>query len=159
MTPHALLCVLLEVSVATAQPARPNHAAFILTPIPVEKLSESERKDREAYLHEARGLARFLDRLWPYLVNDNGKPDQNLSLTALTAVAQFDSALCALNPEPTVGEALARVRVYQKWLKLIARDMDRARSNGVSTDKSEMMLYRFRLSIDRNYRPLFSRAV
>jgi hypothetical protein len=161
MTLYAVICVLLEVPVAIAHPARPNHAALIHTPTPAERLSASARADRAAYLSEAQALGRFLDRCWASTVYECARPnpDPNLFANALTALEQFDAAVCTLNPDPTVGEALARVRVYRTWLGLIARGMERARANGADLGFADRMLARTLRILKNNYQPLFSRAV
>jgi hypothetical protein len=163
MTFYLVFCVLVEIPVALAPVARPNHAALIETSVcarPVEQLPENERRDREAGRAEARALARYMDRCWTVLVYESAKPNPNpfICLDAVTVLMQFDTALWTLNQNPTVTEAVARVRVYRAWLFLIGRVLEPARANGLNVSATDQMLPRFLRYLDQNYKPLFARA-
>lgn len=71
---------------------------------------------------EAAALARYFDRCWSDTVDHD---DYGRAIYLSVVVCQFDNSLLALNPNPTVGEAIARVGAYQPVLALVQREIER----------------------------------
>lgn len=154
---HFLLaCAMTNLPGAAIQPARPNLKALICLPTPLEKLPAKQRIAVEEHLEETTALCRYLNRVWNRLAVKGD--DTNLLFASVTAIQQFDSALQNLNPNPTVMEAIARVRAYRVWFTIIQRGMERARAkvDVQQLQKSYLRAWRF---IDESYCPLFARSL
>ena len=121
-----------------------------------ENLTESKCREQKAALREPEQLARYLARIRNKFAIDGAEPD--LLFSSLVALEQFDSALWALNPDVTVGEALERVRAYRVWLGYIQNGIHRAHDSDRKVEDLERYFARVVRGLDRRYRPLFARA-
>lgn len=78
---------------------------------------------------ETVALAKYLNRAWVVATLDD---PYNYAVNLLTVIQPFGSALLALNPNPTVGEAVACVRAYNpssRWSGGKLNVTKRTRSN------------------------------
>jgi hypothetical protein len=144
-------------------PPQPDFTALI--PHLAARLPASERDQHTPALQEARLLARYLNRVWSAASSRDELSKSALDL--LTITAQLDSALLELNPNPTVTEAVVRVRAYQAIIA-VARHRLKLAETGSDEWKLESVpgrlgldshLHRFCRQIERNYGPLFKRVV
>jgi hypothetical protein len=143
----------------TDLPPTPDFASLI--PRTCAYLPASDRHGSE---QEAAALAKYLTRAWSRAKSLDEFTECALNL--LTVAQQLDVALMTLNPNPTVTEAVARVRVYYPIIAAVERRLKLAKTGSDEwhlTDQQEFQfkaqLFRLRRQIDEQYRPLFARAV
>lgn len=165
MVPYVLLLAgVFGAKGETDLPPQPDFGALI--PQTSASLPASERHEWEPVMREAAALAKYMNRCW-----NSAKSLDELSkyvLDLLTIAAQFDALIVGLNPNPTVAEAVARVRAYHQIIAVVRHRLKLA---ATGTDEWKLdppppgrfglddHLYRFRERIKRQYGPLFARAV
>ncbi len=152
-----LVCCLSEAMIVAPWPDRPNLGELIREPVPAAPLTADRRAEQAAAIREAKALARYMNRIWSAWAVD--RANLNFLLGAMTVLEQFDTALWTLNPNPTIGEALARVRAYRAWLGVVQQGIKRAKENGLKVDQTERYLTRVLRILGSRYGPLFARAV
>src|SRR4051812_11228457 len=93
-------------------PPRPDFEAMI--PRTSGTLFARLHSESDPVRREAAALAKYLNRAWDSVAFQDEPRDSALVL--LTVVQQFDAALMALNPNPTLSQALERVSAYRPVL-------------------------------------------
>ncbi len=156
----ALLACLVSVKGDTRLPPRPDFAAMI--PQTSTTFLARQRDTFDPAHQEVAALAKYLNRLWDFAANRNESSQYALDL--LTVVQQFDSALMVLNPNPTVGEALARVYAYQPVLALLRQHIAYVDAHPESVNarcrfQFHAQLHRMNRLVERQYGPVFARAL
>jgi hypothetical protein len=110
---------------------------------------------------EAAALAGYFNRIWDHVAFADEPSD---ALALLTVAQQLDAALMNLNPNPTLGEAIERVRAYKPILALVQRAVEREEADPKPVAPGQLnqlsaQFRRFKKRIKEQYHPVFARAV
>jgi len=151
-----LLGGLFQPNLVATKPIKPDFVALVPTTPPKPLVTVQEQAQWPPAVAEAESLARYLQKAWDQLAD--GTASAELTSNALLVVAQLDAALNNLNPEPTVTEALERIRAYREVTNAILRNIEHAETNKLPPPATKVQVNKTLRLIYQRYQPLFSRV-
>lgn len=152
----ALIGSLTQITSTVIEPPKPDFLALVPLKSKEPPAALQKQADWNARVAEAVALAKYLDKAWPKLLD--GTASAELTGNCLLVVEQFDVALHALDTEPTLTDALTRIRAYRALIGAVLRNIERAEAQGLPPPATKKQVAQVLQRIDRHYRSLFSRV-
>src|SRR5262245_41093949 len=152
-----LLGGLFQPNLIATKPITPDFAALVPTAPPKPLTTVQSLAEWEAQIAEAQSLAGYLQKLWGPLTD--GTASAELTSNALLVTSQLDITLNILNPEPTVTEAVKRIRAYREVTNAVLRNIGHAETNKLPPPATKVQVNKTLRLIYQRYQPLFSRVV